>query len=72
MTYDTYSSAEEMQAKMLAGITGYDVVLTCRASAMPRFIKAGIYQKLDRAEAAKLGQSRSRDPEDPRRLGSGQ
>ena len=26
VTYDTYSSAEEMQAKMLAGSTGYDVV----------------------------------------------
>ena len=27
VTYDTYSSAEEMQAKMLAGSTGYDVVV---------------------------------------------
>ena len=26
VTYDTYSSTDEMQAKMLAGSTGYDVV----------------------------------------------
>ena len=26
VTYDTYTSAEEMEAKMLAGSTGYDVV----------------------------------------------
>jgi putrescine transport system substrate-binding protein len=49
VTYDTYSSAEEMQAKMLAGSTGYDVV-DMSGMEMPRFIKAGIYQKLDRAK----------------------
>ncbi len=32
VVYDTYSSSEEMQAKMLAGSSGYDVVVTpgCR------------------------------------------
>ena len=47
--YDLYASAEEMQAKMLAGSTGYDVV-DMSGMEMPRFIKAGIYQKLDRAK----------------------
>ncbi|MGZ9811407.1 polyamine ABC transporter substrate-binding protein [Pseudoroseicyclus sp. H15] len=47
--YDTYSSAEEMQAKMLAGMTGYDVVFHAGID-MPRAIQAGIYQKLDRSK----------------------
>lgn len=49
VTYDTYSSAEEMQAKMLAGKTGYDVV-DMSGIALPQFIKAGIYTKLDRSK----------------------
>jgi putrescine transport system substrate-binding protein len=48
VVYDLYASAEEMQAKMLAGSTGYDVVLMAGIS-LPQFITAGIYQKLDRA-----------------------
>lgn len=48
VTYDTYSSTEEMQAKMLAGSTGYDVVVTAGIW-QPNFIKAGVYQKIDRA-----------------------
>lgn len=47
VAYDTYSSAEEMQAKMLAGQTGYDVVDMAGIS-LPSFIEAGIYEKLDR------------------------
>ena len=48
VVYDTYSSAEEEQAKMLAGSTGYDVVDHAGLD-MPRAIKAGIFQKLDRS-----------------------
>lgn len=48
VVYDTYSSAEEMQAKMLAGSTGYDVVDHAGVD-MPRVITAGIYEKLDKA-----------------------
>ena len=47
--YDLYSSAEEMQAKLLAGSTGYDVVDMAGFS-MPQFLQAGIYQKLDRTK----------------------
>lgn len=47
--YDTYSSSEEMQAKMLAGSTGYDVTLLA-SDQLPRFITAGVYQKLDRTK----------------------
>jgi putrescine transport system substrate-binding protein len=48
VVYDTYSSAEEMQAKMLAGSTGYDVCDHAGLD-MPRAIAAGIYEKLDKA-----------------------
>lgn len=51
VTYDTYSSAEEMEAKMLAGSTGYDVVVMSGIK-LPNFIKAGVYEKLDRAKLA--------------------
>ena len=48
VVYDLYASAEEAQAKMLAGSSGYDVVLHS-GMGLPRFIAAGVYQKLDRA-----------------------
>jgi len=49
VVYDLYSSAEEMQAKMLAGSTGYDAVVMAGLS-LPQFITAGIYDRLDRAK----------------------
>lgn len=48
VVYDTYSSAEEAQAKMLAGSSGYDVVDHAGVD-MPRAITAGIYEKLDKS-----------------------
>lgn len=54
VVYDLYASAEEMQAKMLAGSTGYDVVIHS-GMALPQFIKAGIYQKLDRGKLSNFG-----------------
>jgi putrescine transport system substrate-binding protein len=47
--YDLYASAEEMQAKMLAGSTGYDVVIQSGMD-LPNKLKAGIYAPLDRAK----------------------
>ena len=47
VVYDLYASAEEMQAKMLAGSTGYDTVIMSGMT-LPQFITAGIYQKLDK------------------------
>ncbi|MCA3572629.1 MAG: polyamine ABC transporter substrate-binding protein [Aestuariivirga sp.] len=49
VTYDTYSSAEEMEAKMLAGSSGYDVVLMSGLG-LPNFIKAGVYLSLDKTK----------------------
>ncbi len=48
VVYDLYASAEEMQAKMLAGSTGYDVVLQSGLT-LPQMITAQVYQKLDKA-----------------------
>lgn len=59
VVYDTYSSAEEMQAKMLAGSTGYDVVDHAGVD-MPRAIAAGLYEKLDKSLLSNWG---NLDPE---------
>ncbi|MDZ4138414.1 MAG: polyamine ABC transporter substrate-binding protein [Erythrobacter sp.] len=48
VVYDLYASSEEMQAKMLTGSTGYDVVLMSSLK-LQSFITAGVYQKPDRA-----------------------
>ncbi len=47
VVYDTYDSDEELEAKLLAGDAGYDVVTTS-ADYFSRQIKAGVYQPLDR------------------------
>jgi putrescine transport system substrate-binding protein len=49
VNYDVYSSTEEMQAKMLAGMTGYDVV-NVAGTDMPRFIEPKLLMPLDRAK----------------------
>ena len=49
VVYDLYASAEEMQAKMLAGSSGYDVVLQSGIQ-LHRLVTAGVYQKIDRAK----------------------
>jgi putrescine transport system substrate-binding protein len=48
VVYDTYDSDETLEAKMLAGDSGYDVVTTS-TDYFSRQIKAGIYQRLDRS-----------------------
>jgi putrescine transport system substrate-binding protein len=48
VVYDTYDADETMEAKMMAGDSGYDVVSTS-TDYFARQIKAGIYQPLDKA-----------------------
>ena len=48
VVYDTYDADETLEAKMMAGDSGYDVVSTS-TDFFSRQIKAGIYQPLDRA-----------------------
>ena len=47
--YDVYDSNETLEAKLMAGNTGYDVVVPS-GSFLGRQIKAGIYQKLDKSK----------------------
>ena len=46
--YDTFGSDNEMEAKLMAGDSGYDVVVPSTMF-YPRGIHAGIYAKLDKA-----------------------
>ncbi|HEY0768630.1 MAG TPA: polyamine ABC transporter substrate-binding protein [Steroidobacteraceae bacterium] len=48
VVYDTYDADETLEAKMMAGDSGYDVVSTS-SDYFSRQIKAGIYRPLDRA-----------------------
>src|ERR1700731_3783669 len=49
VVYDTYDADETLEAKMMAGDSGYDIVSTS-TDYFSRQIKAGIYQPLDRAK----------------------
>jgi putrescine transport system substrate-binding protein len=49
VNYDVFDSNEVLETKLLAGNTGYDVVVPT-AAFMERQIKAGVFQKLDRSK----------------------
>jgi putrescine transport system substrate-binding protein len=49
VVYDTYDASETVDAKLLAGKSGYDVVLHA-GSFIPKLIQAGIFQKIDRTK----------------------
>jgi len=49
VVYDIYDADETLEAKMMAGDSGYDIVSTS-TDYFSRQIKAGIYQPLDRAQ----------------------
>ncbi|PAJ85365.1 polyamine ABC transporter substrate-binding protein [Burkholderia ubonensis] len=51
--YDVYDSDETLQAKLLAGSSGYDVVVPSSAYAGKQ-IQAGVYQKLDKSKIPNL------------------
>src|SRR5260370_38186131 len=53
LRYDTFDSNDTLEAKLLAGKSGYDVVVPT-AYFLERQIKAGIFQKLDRAKLPNL------------------
>ena len=59
VTYDVYDSNEVMEAKLLAGGSGYDVVFPTAQPFAERQIKAGLYRKLD---MSKLGNYGNLDP----------
>src|SRR5688500_13286474 len=53
VVYDVYDSNEILETKMLAGGSGYDVVVPT-ASFLQRQIQAGVYQKLDKSKLPNL------------------
>jgi putrescine transport system substrate-binding protein len=52
--YDTFDSNDTLEAKLLAGKSGYDVVVPT-AYFLERQIKAGVFQKLDKSKLTNLG-----------------
>ncbi|OHX15078.1 ABC transporter substrate-binding protein [Chromobacterium sphagni] len=51
--YDVYDSDDTLQAKMLTGRAGYDIVVPT-SNFMAKQIEAGIYQKLDKSKLPNL------------------
>src|SRR6516165_10760812 len=51
--YDTFDSNDTLEAKLLAGKSGYDVVVPT-AYFLERQIKAGVFQKLEKAKLPNL------------------
>jgi len=50
VNYDVYDSNEILEAKLMAGSSGYDVVFPSASPFAARQIKSGIYRKLDRSK----------------------
>jgi putrescine transport system substrate-binding protein len=50
VNYDVYDSNQMLEAKLLAGRSGYDVVFPSLTPFLAQQIKSGIYQKLDRSQ----------------------
>jgi putrescine transport system substrate-binding protein len=53
VTYDVFDSNEVLETKLLAGATGYDIVVPS-ANFLERQIKAGIFQTLDKSKLPNL------------------
>src|SRR5215471_11384872 len=51
--YDTFDSNDTLETKLLAGKSGYDVVVPT-APFLQRQIKAGVFQKLDKSKLPNL------------------
>jgi putrescine transport system substrate-binding protein len=49
VTYDVYDGNEVLEAKLLAGHSGYDIVVPSASPYMARQIKAGAYRALDKS-----------------------
>ncbi len=54
VNYDVFDSNEVLETKLLAGRTGYDIVVPS-ASFLERQIKAGVFQKLDVSKLDNIG-----------------
>ena len=54
VVYDVFDSNEVLEAKLLAGSSGYDVVVPS-SSFLARQIEAGVFQKLDKSKLSNIG-----------------
>ena len=55
VTYDVYDSNEVLEAKLLAGKSGYDLVVPTASPFLARQIKAKVYQKIDKSKLKNYG-----------------
>jgi putrescine transport system substrate-binding protein len=53
--YDVYDSNEVLEAKLMAGHSGYDLVVPSTNPFFARQVQAGVYQKLDKEKLANYG-----------------
>ncbi|HYD98361.1 MAG TPA: polyamine ABC transporter substrate-binding protein [Alphaproteobacteria bacterium] len=60
VNYDVYDGNETLEAKLLAGKAGYDLVVPSSQPFLSRQIKAKVYQKLDKSKIPNL---KNLDPE---------
>src|ERR1700722_14525610 len=54
VTYDVYDGNEVLEAKLLAGHSGYDIVVPSASPFMARQIRAGAYLPLDKTKLPNL------------------
>ncbi len=71
VVYQEFDSNETLQAKLLSGTSGYDVVVPSDIF-WARQLQAGIFQKIDKTKLPNYGPARPRHHEDPREGRSGQ
>jgi putrescine transport system substrate-binding protein len=55
VNYDVYDSNEVLEAKLLAGASGYDLVVPSASPYLARQIQAQVYQPIDKAKLAGYG-----------------
>lgn len=65
VTYDVFDSNDVLETRLLAGNSGFDVVVPS-ASFLERQIKAGVFQKLDKSQLPNL---KNMDPDIMNRVG---
>jgi putrescine transport system substrate-binding protein len=53
--YDVYDSNEVLEAKLMAGRSGYDLVVPSASPFLARQVGAGVYQKIDRSKLVNYG-----------------
>lgn len=55
VNYDVYDGNEILEAKLLAGKSGYDLVFPSASPFFAKQVKAGIYRKLDKSKLGNFG-----------------